>query len=461
MALPTLVGRQKEVVALGAVGHHIVLGTAGSGKTTMAIHRAKYLANPRMTNGGNTLLVTFNRALVTYLKAVGGDELTNVTVCNYHRFALGYLKSRGKKTDHVVLDRRDGLIESARDEVAKGYKPSQFFEKPIKYYDSEIRWIAGHGIATREAYLDADRIGQGSRLGKGLRSAMWDIRDKYLEKRSGSGNLYDWDDIASAVIAEMSHDGNARMYTHIVIDEGQDLSPQMLRSLAMAIPISGSLTFFGDMAQQIYGSRMSWKDAGLKPNEPWRFKQNYRNSKEIAAFAFAIAEMPYYSGVPDMVMPEDSGVRGPKPIICSFPTLEKEVAFIAQHAVANSKTRKVAILLKDRSQESQFSGRIGHAVKLSRDMKNWIDAPGLWYGTFHSAKGLEFDDVFIPFCSSENLPQKDEIDAHGLDEAKSHDGKLLYVAVTRAKSNLVITHCGDISPLIPENKGIYQEMAIK
>ena len=65
--LPQPVGRQKEVLCLRAQGHHIVLGTAGSGKTTMAVHRTLYLANPKTDHHGRTLLLTFNRCLVAYL----------------------------------------------------------------------------------------------------------------------------------------------------------------------------------------------------------------------------------------------------------------------------------------------------------------------------------------------------------------------------------------------------------
>ena len=68
MALPIPIGRQKEVLCLPAKGHFVILGTAGSGKTTLAILRSAYLSDPSTDHHGKTLLVTFNRALVAYLK---------------------------------------------------------------------------------------------------------------------------------------------------------------------------------------------------------------------------------------------------------------------------------------------------------------------------------------------------------------------------------------------------------
>ena len=59
------IGKQKEVLALPPIGHTVVLGTAGSGKTTMALFRAIGLAN--LPNSPNVLVITFNTALVQYM----------------------------------------------------------------------------------------------------------------------------------------------------------------------------------------------------------------------------------------------------------------------------------------------------------------------------------------------------------------------------------------------------------
>src|SRR5207237_3073068 len=83
MPLPKPIGRQKEVLYLPARGHVAVLGTAGSGKTTLAILRAAYLAEDTTDHGGPTLLLTFNVALVTYLRHLMDRRPRNVTVGPY------------------------------------------------------------------------------------------------------------------------------------------------------------------------------------------------------------------------------------------------------------------------------------------------------------------------------------------------------------------------------------------
>src|SRR4051812_45053101 len=94
-SLPEPKGKQREVLALPGIGHHVVLGTAGSGKTVMAIHRAASLGHPVHSKFGRVLLVTFNRSLVTYLRYWQPAALEHVTIEHFHAFAKGYLSSRG------------------------------------------------------------------------------------------------------------------------------------------------------------------------------------------------------------------------------------------------------------------------------------------------------------------------------------------------------------------------------
>jgi len=82
-----LTGKQQEVLALPAKGHIVVLGTAGSGKTTITLYRACHLAN--IPDGGKVLLVTFNRALVEYMRGINHIQSPKLVVENYHKFARG------------------------------------------------------------------------------------------------------------------------------------------------------------------------------------------------------------------------------------------------------------------------------------------------------------------------------------------------------------------------------------
>jgi superfamily I DNA/RNA helicase len=413
MALPLPVGRQKEVLRLPAQGHFAVLGTAGSGKTTLAILRSAHLADPQTNHGGRTLLVTFNRALVAYLKHLRDRDLGQVVVENYHTFARGYLASRQKMTHDGICspDQRKRLIRQAITHVSAQYEKHSFFTRPMDFFSEEIRWIAQHGIASLEDYKNAERVGRsGARITQELRDIVYKIYQKYKITRTALGRLYDWDDLATEVCAEFEIDHGPRRYRHVVIDEGQDFSPEMIRSLARAISGDGSLTFFGDMAQQIYGHRMSWRSAGLKITKVWEFTENYRNTKQIARLALAISRMPFFKDVPDLVEPSTPTADGPLPALVHCSSREKELELVVQQSIQLSKVQSIAVLFRNREDEKLVSSRLAkNAIRIHREMTTWQAGPGIRYGTYHSAKGLEFDAVILPFFTSQRLPDLEDV----------------------------------------------------
>lgn len=267
------------------------MGTAGSGKTTLAIYRAIYLAT--LDDKEKVMLVTFNTTLVKYLEAIVGSEIPrNIEVRNYHKFARGYLAHRNKmpRWNGIVSGMEDGdnkkqlFVRRALENVKAVNGTNSTLKRAEEVFLEEINWIEKMGIKTLDEYEKVERVGRfDTRIIRENRKYFFQVYKAYLEVRKEEGYLYDWEDIAQTVCEELENDTEKRMYKHIIVDEGQDLSPIMLKSLVKAIPEDGTFTFFGDVAQQIYGSRLSWREAGLKiaKNKIWYFDRNYRNSKEI------------------------------------------------------------------------------------------------------------------------------------------------------------------------------------
>ncbi len=460
--LPKPIKKQREVLYMPEVGHTAVLGTAGSGKTTLALYRAAYLSDRSLPHSGRTLLLTFNNALVTYLNYLKPIELGNVRVETYHRFARGYLNHRNKMNWNCICnpDDRRLFISQAIKAVESDFEPSKFFKRPPEFFMDEIQWIFSHGITSSDEYVQVERVGRiGTNLSRKLRPIMYEVLEKYVEIRRNHGKVYDWDDIAIYVRKEFEEDTSPRLYKHIIVDEGQDFSPEMIRSLATAIPEDGSLSFFGDVAQQIYGQRMSWRSAGLSIPQTWYFKENYRNTKQIAQLGLAISNMPFFHDIPDLVEPNSPRADGALPTLVKCENKDKQVEIAIQAAKSLAKTQTVAILVKDRSQEKTFGSALGgDAMRLHRDLQVWSDGPGICHGTYHAAKGLEFDAVIIPFLDAENLPDQSYMASHGQEEALTHDGRLLYVAVTRAKTNLILLYTGKPTALLPVDELLYQRV---
>jgi superfamily I DNA/RNA helicase len=456
--LPTPVGVQRDVVALDPRGHNVILGTAGSGKTTMAMLRALSLADPRTVHGGRTLLVTFNKSLLAFLKHVIPEDMIELDVRNYHRFARGYLYARGKMGSNAIVGpfRRSELVSSAL-ELVRAERDEQVLSRGEDFFGLEIEWMARNGTLDDRGYLDAERVGRGEALGQRARAVVFAVWEKYVQLRQEDGYDYDWDDLANAACTELRSDPSPRLYKHVVIDEGQDFSPEMLRSLALAIPDDGSLTFFGDVAQQIYGRGLSWRSAGLNVRQVIRFTRNYRNSPEIASLGLAIAAMPYFQDVPDMVAPDGFADAGPPPTLVRFDSPEGELAFVREQAIALGAIGPVGVLFRRDSDATRFAGSIPGANRLSATTATWAPAPMIWAGTVHSAKGFEFQSVIIPGLSEHRWPEPEAISAEGDEAAIANDGRLLYVAVTRARQNLIMSTSGPLTQLLPRRDGLWLE----
>ena len=329
---------------------------------------------------------------------------------------------------------------------------------PSSFFDEEFEWIQQDGIAREREYVDAERIGRVmARVARADRSTVFNLYVRYVDQRQLGGKLYDWSDLASAVLEELRADRRDRRYRHAVIDEGQDFSPEMLRSLASAVPEGGSLTFFGDIAQQIYGHRMSWRSAGLAVHDVWRFRENYRNTRQISQLALALAAMPSFPDDPDLVEPTAPAADGPPPALVRCSSEDDERRLVVSRAPALARTGTVAILVRTRDQENAIPPPIrNHATRLHRSLKRWPANPGLFYGTYHAAKGLEFDTVFLPFLSDERWPYPPDVQHLGAEEAAARNARLLYVGITRARSTLVMTYSGRVTPLLPADEGLYQ-----
>ena len=459
-------GSQLDVLYLPAEGHTVVLGTAGSGKSTLAIHRAIYLAHPEAPHEGKTILVTYNRCLVTYLKHIAGQALRNITVENYHKFARGYLASRGRMRYDCIAepDLTLNLCEQALEELRGVHPDARILQRPVEFFKEEIDWIGQHGTSSSEGYQNAKRIGRSdARVERADRPLVFRLYKRYMYLRNERGKEYDWSDISHTVLTEFESDSQPRIYKHIVIDEGQDLSPMELKSLIAAVPDGGSLTYFGDVAQQIYGTKMSWRSAGfqLHGRPIYRFENNYRNTGEIANLAAAIAANPAFSQDEDIIMPESPIANGPLPKLIKFGCEADELKAIRKLVSRLATSGSVAVLTRSHDQDLKIQSILpDDRTTLDGKLSLWPTGVEVYHGTYHSAKGLEFDAVVLPFLNSERLPHRPDIKRFGRERAESLDLSLLYVGVTRAKSDLVMTYSGVVSKLLPADSSLYsQEVA--
>lgn len=462
MSLPEPKGRQCEVMYLPEHGHTVVLGTAGSGKTTMAILRANYLAT---LTKQKVLVVTFTKTLVTYLKAlITKQEVSHlVRVENYHLFARGYLGHRGLMgyNDIANADTRQRLIKQSLSDLNNELIGSKLQSMPAQFFVEESKWIAGCNIQSSAEYARSRKKTGGIEWSTSECETILKVHNHYLQLRAKQGLRYDWDDLALTVEQTFQQDDTPRLYHHIVIDEGQDFTPAMIRSLVLAIPPDGSLTFFGDMAQQIYGNRISWRTANLQPVQIYTFQENYRNSSEIAALAIAMTKTPAFRGISDLVTPNEVRAKGFLPALVHCSSRQQEQQLIVNQAkAALHRQQSVAILVRKRQHENYYLEQFSQCQRLHRDLHTW-SSKSISIGTYHAAKGLEFDVVLLPHCEAALIPDPERLYAfRNTDEAMVQEARLLYVAITRARVRLILTYTNEQTTLLPNDQTLYNKVNV-
>lgn len=455
-------GRQSDAIYFPPDRDIVVLGTAGTGKTTMAVLRARFLADSKGSHGGPVLLVTYNNALVRFLRHHVPGANTNIRVETYGKFARGYLNSVGQMpawNGILQTGRLRTMVAQAVAQVRTGYEAgATFFDLDTGFFLDELAWIADMGIGTQQGYLDVKRVGRKRGLDEVHRRAVWEIREAYLVARASEGVPYDWNDIATAVRHALASDTRPRKYRHVIIDEGQDLSPEAIRSLKAAVQPGGTVSFFGDYHQQIYGQGLSFRACGLDITAVESFRDNYRNTAQIARVGIAMSEMPHMGTDPeDLVEPKEPTAGGSKPALLTCRDYAAEIAEVQRIATDQAGASTVAILARSWPDAQAAVRGLPKARRLKEDANvPWDPAPGVYYGTYHSAKGLEFDVVLMPFCDDVDLPNKQVVIAYGEEDAMTRDGKLLYVAVTRARAELTVTYSGTLTSLLPADDGLWQ-----
>jgi superfamily I DNA/RNA helicase len=244
-------------------------------------------------------------------------------------------------------------------------------------------------------------------------------------------------------------------YGAVLIDEGHDFEPEWLRLVTQMVdPDTDSLLLLYDDAQSIYrkqgGLTFSLSSVGVKARgRTTILKLNYRNTREILELAYRFAEEFISEKASDedhipIVAPESAGASGPAPVFRQFGSAAEENGFlircIRKWLAEGKQASEIAVLCPNRQTAERYGRALTHKgldnlCMVDRQSKRAYDAsiPRLNVMTVHSSKGLEFDTVA--------LVAVDRLRAGGEDYSDA--ARLMYVGMTRAKQQLLITSSAD------------------
>jgi DNA helicase II / ATP-dependent DNA helicase PcrA len=216
---------------------------------------------------------------------------------------------------------------------------------------------------------------------------------------------------------------------HLLVDEMQDYTPIQYAVLSRLFLCRK--TILGDISQTVnpYSASSAETIERVFPQaDIIKLYRSYRSTVEITAFAQRIIPNP-------TIIPMER--HGQKPQLTHFNSNKEELEAIKgmMHAFKNSGNRTLGIIFKTlkQAQNAYYSLQATGVHLLTAESTSFKE--GVILTTAHLAKGLEFDEVIVPFASADNY--KTEIDK-----------SMLYIACTRAMHQLTLTYSRDITAFL-------------
>jgi len=427
-----------------------VLGGAGTGKTVVAMHRAKWLAENRTPDGKKVLFTTFTKNLALdiedNLKTLCSPKtMAKMEVRNLDAWVHGFMRSR--KLEHkLVYDRsQDGALQAWQ--AALAVKDASI-DLPTTFYEQEFEQVVlAQGVTTRDEYRAVRRTGRGVILNRAKRDAIWPVFEEYRGQLA-SRKLKEVDDayrdIASVLSQQPQSDGTALPYSAIVIDETQDFGPQALKLLRAMMPReTNDLFFVGDGHQRIYSRhRAAMSKCGIDiRGRSRKLYLNYRTTDEIRHLAVALlqgCEVDDLDDGHDETRRYKSLSHGPVPVVVDAASLEVAIKLAIESAKAwqsqdeQGHPGSTCVIASSRSVRETFAKQfVAAGFKTSvidANQNAGKDASCIYFATMHRAKGLEFDRVIVVASAS----------SFGKPLDTDSQRKLIYVALTRAKRDALL-----------------------
>lgn len=432
---------QRDLVERDWSGPARVSGSAGTGKTIVALHRAVHLA--RGDPAALVLLTTFSKSLVAALTAkrdVLTEAETNlrprVHVSTLDQAAHELFVAHFGPANMATASQVRAAIEKAREAGLGGAFTTDFlFEEWEELVDA---WY----VTDADLYAEVPRLGRKMRLGARQREAAWAVYE-FVRLRLAERKLTTWPQL-HARLSDWLRTGGSLPWTHIVVDESQDLSVAQVRFLAAAgAGRPDALFLSGDIGQRIFHLPFSWVRLGLDiRGRSHRLKVNYRTSHQIrtAADRLLPASITDLDGEEEGRRGTVSVFDGPAPtliLVADEAAEEKAVAHFLRHCRGEGiASPEIALLVRGQGQLC----RARSAVKASGEDPS---ADGIAVRTMHDAKGLEFRAVAVMACDEDVLPDPIRLaeigDMADMEAAYDTERHLLYVACTRARDRLLVT----------------------
>lgn len=452
----------------------LIRGAPGSGKTTTLLYRALALAERRQSPDETVVIFTYNKTLAAYARQLV-EEVNNSTihVTTFHSWAWRELKRCGlAPARHGAVvhgHERAEIIKSAVDTVRATLAPERrhkVLASGIEFWVDEIEWIKGRMIEDLATYERVMRTGRVDPLRIPARRVVWQVYETYQSTLQRLDRL-DYDDFALLLLHQWEIAPDELLIDHVLIDESQDFQAAQLELLARFV--RQTITIIADEGQRIYKRSFSWADLGVEVVGGGRsrvLRQTFRPTRQILACAQGLRleeSLGPYADLPAV----EVGVPvrdGPVPVVYvvrdgGANALQAQCALAAEIfslLMAQADGQTIGVLARHWSLVDGIADYLDQTSDLDyehfKERGGNVMYPGVKLMTFHSAKGLEFDQVILLGVDEGVVPLPPGADMTP-EESEDHlryERRLLYVAMTRARDALYILHGTAPSPFLAE-----------
>ncbi len=443
-----------------------VLGGAGTGKTVVAMHRAKWLANTMALDGRKILFTTFTKNLALDIKEnlrsiCSIEQMKKIEVVNLDQWVSQFLTK--KNYDYTIA--YDTAQEWSR---ALDLAPSNLGFPDSFYKEEWSRVIQPQSITTVDQYKSASRAGRGTRINRIQRVKIWAVFEEYrtLLTRDRKKEV---DDAYRDAADLLRQDVTQRLYASVVVDEAQDMGTQAFNLIRQIVPEDKNDIFIvGDGHQRIYGrNKVVLSQCGINiKGRARKLKINYRTTDEIRRWAVNLLEgypVDDLDGGLDDQLGYKSLVHGEQPQSEVFASITEQAEFIVnlinQHVTNGVSLSDVCIVARVRQEldfiESALSKANIGCYRLAKSGSDSAHQGEVRLATIHRVKGLEFDKIILASVNEGIVPLKAALESAGdpveLKQADLEERALLYVAITRAKKSALLLSYGSVSPYLKQN----------
>lgn len=437
-----------------------VTGGAGTGKTVVAMHRAKHLADTADAED-HVLLTTFTRNLAANLEAtfpyLAGTQSHRVEITNVDALAHQIVREAQGRPPRIETD-TDKLWSTAATEAGVADLAPEFLAAEYEQV------ILGQDIRDRQTYFEAARTGQGVPLNRRGRGRVWKAVEAFEEKLRLAG---------ARTFLQLARDAADHLYEagarfrHVVIDEAQDLHPQQWRMLRALVPEQANDLFMvGDAHQRIYDRHVSLRRLGIHVvGRSYRLRLNYRTTEEILGWSLSLLRGAEYDDLDDgldSLVGYRSSLHGPSPEVHGYPHHTDELHSLAANVRdwvdAGVQPDEIGVAARTRKLAEDCGARLAEAgiavTPLGEDERA---DPGVGVGTMHRMKGLEFRCVAVVRAEEGTVPLSYALCDPTLDRVQhardmQRERSLLFVACTRARDVLRVSWSGQPSPFLPADR---------